>query len=183
MAASSPWPDNYGSPIWMNGKKINEILFCEEFLRMVPMRCIGGKFFTVDGQLPNEETLQQAVLEYGRPYFTSGVAKRVRQLIDTMRIVARSEPLPVQTDRIHVANGTVFLDGHFTEEKEFCINRLRYGRAVLQFAAVVFFHHAYGAVQQVAQVVGQIRVDPGQHGFEGELPVDEAYRNLVVGGL
>ena len=131
MAVSSPWPDNYGSPIWMNGKKINEILFCEEFLRMVPMRCIGGKFFTVDGQLPNEETLQQAVLEYGRPYFTSGVAKRVRQLIDTMRIVARSEPLPVQTDRIHVANGTVFLDGRFTEEKEFCINRLpvRYDRS------------------------------------------------------
>ena len=130
-AAISPRPDNTGTPVWMEGKRINEILFCEEFLRMVSMRCIGGKFFTVDGQVENEETLQYAVMEYAKPYLTTGVSKKVNQLIDTMRIVARSEPLPVQTDRIHVANGTVFLDRRFTEEKEFCINRLpvRYDRS------------------------------------------------------
>ena len=29
-----------------------------------------------------------------------------------------------QTDRIHVANGTLFLDGTFSEVKEYCRNRL-----------------------------------------------------------
>ena len=32
--------------------------------------------------------------------------------------------LPLYLDRIHVANGTVFLDGSFSEEKTFCRNRL-----------------------------------------------------------
>ena len=30
----------------------------------------------------------------------------------------------IQTDRIHVRNGTYFVDGHFTPEKEYCMNRL-----------------------------------------------------------
>ena len=32
--------------------------------------------------------------------------------------------LPVHEDRLHVANGTLFLNGEFTDRKEFCRNRL-----------------------------------------------------------
>lgn len=32
--------------------------------------------------------------------------------------------LPVHEDRLHVANGTLFLNGEFTDHKEFCRNRL-----------------------------------------------------------
>ena len=32
--------------------------------------------------------------------------------------------LPIHEDRLHVANGTLFLNGEFTEHKEFCRNRL-----------------------------------------------------------
>ena len=32
--------------------------------------------------------------------------------------------VPIQEDRIHVANGTLFLNGEFRVEKEFCRNRL-----------------------------------------------------------
>ena len=34
------------------------------------------------------------------------------------------ESLPIQEDRIHVGNGTLYLDGSFSEEKTFCRNRL-----------------------------------------------------------
>ena len=34
------------------------------------------------------------------------------------------ESLPIQEDRIHVENGTLYLDGSFSEEKAFCRNRL-----------------------------------------------------------
>lgn len=39
--------------------------------------------------------------------------------------MCHSEPLTQQTDRIHVANGTYYLDGHFDPEKQFCLNRLK----------------------------------------------------------
>ena len=29
---------------WFDGKHINEILFCQEFLKTHPMRCIGGTY-------------------------------------------------------------------------------------------------------------------------------------------
>lgn len=35
-----------------------------------------------------------------------------------------SPPLPVFQDRVHVANGTFFLNGTFSEAKDFCVNRL-----------------------------------------------------------
>ena len=37
---------------------------------------------------------------------------------------AYTQELPIQEDRIHVANGTLFLNGEFRAEKEFCRNRL-----------------------------------------------------------
>ena len=41
-----------------------------------------------------------------------------------MRLEAYAPDLPIQRDRIHVANGTLLLDGRFTQEREFCRNRL-----------------------------------------------------------
>lgn len=31
---------------WYNDKKINEVVFCREFLREHPMICVKGSFFT-----------------------------------------------------------------------------------------------------------------------------------------
>ena len=48
----------------------------------------------------------------------------MEQVIKALKLAAYTDPLPLQCDRIHVANGTYFLDGTFTEEKEYCGNRL-----------------------------------------------------------
>lgn len=45
--------------------------------------------------------------------------------MDVLKLMCHSEPLPMQTDRVHVANGTYFLDGRYTYKKEFCLNRLK----------------------------------------------------------
>ena len=37
------WPD------WYDGKHINEVLFCQQFLEKHPMKCVRGRLFTVDG--------------------------------------------------------------------------------------------------------------------------------------
>ena len=45
-------------------------------------------------------------------------------LLSSVKLLAYSPPLPIETDRIHVANGTYFMDGRFSPEKDFCNNRL-----------------------------------------------------------
>ena len=116
--------ENNELPVWYDGKKINEVAFCQEYLREHPMVCVKGSFFTVEHRITDERELRKRIYDMLRSYDRSGVAKHVDGLVEVLRSEAYLEDLPVQTDRIHVANGTLFLDGGFTEEKTFCRNRL-----------------------------------------------------------
>lgn len=117
--------DPYIYPIWLDDKKkIDDRAFCDEFLEEYPMLCINNQFFTVDGLVPDENSIRKKIYDKLRPYFQTGLPKRVAGLMDSLRIECYSPPLPVQPDRIHVSNGTYFLDGSFTPDKEFCLNRL-----------------------------------------------------------
>ena len=35
-------------PEWYDGRHINEVLFCRQFLDKHPMKCVRGRLFTVD---------------------------------------------------------------------------------------------------------------------------------------
>lgn len=59
-----------------------------------------------------------------RSYLSSGLAKRSSNLLEMLRLEAYIPALPLHEDRLHVANGTLFLDGKFNEDKDFCRNRL-----------------------------------------------------------
>lgn len=110
---------------WLDDKdKINEGAFAECYLKMHPMICIHGILFTIDGIVSDESGIKNDIYSMVRPYVTSGLARKVEQLLQTIKLEAYSEPLPLQTDRIHVANGTLFLNGEFSEQKDFCLNRM-----------------------------------------------------------
>ena len=111
-------------PAWYDGKKLNEIAFCREFLREHPMVCVKGTFFTVDKRITDERELKKLIYDKLKEFVSTGVARKQDSLLELLRSEAYWEELPVQTDRIHVANGTVFLDGGFTPEKTCCRNRL-----------------------------------------------------------
>ena len=111
-------------PRWIQDKHFNEVLFCEDFLSAHPMVCVDGSFFTVEGRVADEEGIRKQIYEMLRPHFTSGTARRATSLLETLRLEAYTQELPIQEDRIHVANGTLFLNGEFRAEKEFCRNRL-----------------------------------------------------------
>ena len=111
-------------PRWLQDKHFNEVLFCEDFLSAHPMVCVDGSFFTVEGRVADEEGIRKQIYEMLRPHFTSGTARRATTLLETLRLEAYTPELPIQEDRIHVANGTLFLSGAFRTEKEFCRNRL-----------------------------------------------------------
>ena len=113
------------NPIWIDDKgKIVEPEYCRDFLSRHPMRCINDHFYTVDGPLPDESKLKRTIYEEISPWLHDKVAQTVEQVLKTLKLAAYADPLPLQCDRIHVANGTYFLDGTFTEEKEYCSNRL-----------------------------------------------------------
>ena len=111
-------------PAWFDGKKINEIAFCREFLREQPMVCVKGTFFTVDKRITDERELKKRIYDKLKDFVSTGVARKQDSLLELLRSEAYLEDLPVQTDRIHVSNGTLYLDGTFIEEKTYCRNRL-----------------------------------------------------------
>ena len=111
-------------PEWFDGKKVEEAAFCRDFLAEHPMICVSKSFFTKEGRICDESRLRREIYDAINPYVTTGLAKKVDSLLELLRVEAYAEELPVQTDRIHVANGTLFLDGSFTEHKEYCRNRL-----------------------------------------------------------
>ena len=116
-------PEDSDAPKWFDGKKVIEIAFCEEFLTRHPMCCIHGLFFTADGPIP-DDVVRRLIYEALKAHAVSGVGKAVATLLDVLRMECYSPGLSLQTDRIHVANGTLFLDGRLEPAKEFCLNRL-----------------------------------------------------------
>ena len=111
-------------PEWFNGKKIDEVKFCAAFLEEHPMICVSGNFFSLEGRISDENTVAKLIYDMIKPVWTSGLAKKARNLMETLKIECYSEPLAIKQDRIHFANGTLFLDGRFTTGKNYCINRL-----------------------------------------------------------
>ena len=118
MNQPNEWPE------WFDGKKVDEAAFCRAFLAEHPMICVSKSFFTKEGRICDESRLRREIYDAINPYLTTGLIKKVDSLLELLRVEAYTGDLPVQTDRIHVANGTLFLDGTFSEEKEFCRNRL-----------------------------------------------------------
>ena len=111
-------------PDWYDGKHVNEVLFCQEFLSEHPMICVKGSFFSVDGRISEEAALAKQIYDMLRPFVYVGLSKKTENLIAVLRSEAYAAELPAKPDRVHVSNGTLFLDGSFTEEKEYCRNRL-----------------------------------------------------------
>ena len=111
-------------PEWYDGRHINEVLFCQQFLDKHPMKCVRGRLFTVDGLIEDEGQIGNLILEEISGVLTANLSKTVANLLASIKLQAYSPPLPIEADRIHVANGTYFMDGSFSADKSYCNNRL-----------------------------------------------------------
>ena len=114
-----------GFPDWLaEDYKLMEPVFCRTFLRDHPMRCIRGRFYTVDGLVADESSLKKKICEQISPWLETKIARKVDELLNALRMAAYSAPITLECERIHVANGTLFVDGRFSPEKAYCNNRL-----------------------------------------------------------
>ena len=96
-------------PEWYDGRHINEVRFCQQFLEKHPMKCVRGRLFTVDGLIEDEGQIGNLILEEISGVLTANLSKTVANLLASIKLQAYSPPLPIETDRIHVANGTYFI--------------------------------------------------------------------------
>ena len=123
MAQTPPvQPDN--RPIWCEGKTINEAAFCQAFLAQHRLAHTENAFFTPEGRVTDVTLLKEQIFRMLEPYATTSVTKKISNIIELLKITAHTDQLLPQTDRIHLANGTLFLDGRFTSDKS-CIVRSR----------------------------------------------------------
>ena len=79
------WPD------WYDGRHINEVLFCQQFLEKHPMKCVRGRLFTVDGLIEDEGQIGNLILEEISGVLTSGLSKVVINLLASIKDVYKRQ--------------------------------------------------------------------------------------------
>ena len=104
-------------PMWFDGKNINEALFCEDFLRSRQIIFANGAFFTPDGRVTDDLPLRGEIFEELKYCAVNNIPRKISNIIEIMKLAAHVEDFPPEQDRIHLANGTLMLDGTFTEGK------------------------------------------------------------------
>ena len=104
-------------PEWYDGKNIDETMFCGCFIQDHPLVYCEEAFFTREGVLYDHSVLKKMIFTAIRPFVHTNVSKKITNLVELMKITAYTNRLPPQADRIHLANGTLMLDGSFYPQK------------------------------------------------------------------
>ena len=67
--------------------------------------------------MTDELPLRGEIFEELKCCAVSNIPRKISNIVELMKLAALAEDFPPETDRIHLANGTLFLDGTFTEGK------------------------------------------------------------------
>ena len=62
---------------WFEDGQIDEVVFCENFLQRMPLKCINGIFFSYDGMLPDSE-VEKEIYRMVKSVLTKGISKKVK---------------------------------------------------------------------------------------------------------
>ncbi len=102
-------------PVWFDGQNINEALFCEEFLHEHRIIFSNGAFFTPDGRVTDELPLQGEIYDKLKSCAVNNIPRKISNILEVLKLEAQVPDFPPEQDRIHVSNGTLMVDGTFTE--------------------------------------------------------------------
>ena len=97
-------------PVWFDGKSINEALFCDDFLSRHKIIYTNEAFFTPDGRVTNDLPLRSEIFDELRCCAVSNIPRKISNIVELIKLAALVEDFPPQADRIHLANGTLFLN-------------------------------------------------------------------------
>jgi len=111
-------------PSWYDGKYINEVKFCTEFLAHRDLKYTDNTFYSIDGVVPVQKIEKDITDLLICADITRGIGSKVITLLNALKKIAYIENLDVSPDEIHVLNGVLNTDGTFDDGKRFCKNRL-----------------------------------------------------------
>ena len=124
MAKNRKTPD-MNLPVWFDGQNINEALFCEEFLQERRIIFANGAFFTPDGRVTDDLPLRGEIYDKLKFCAVNNIPRKITNILEVLKLEAQVPDFPPEQDRNHVANGTLLLDGTFTEGRPAIVrNRL-----------------------------------------------------------
>ena len=106
---------NLDAPIWFDGTNINEALFCDEFLSSRKIVFADRAFFTPDGRVTDDLPLRGEIYEELKCCAVNNIPRKITNILEVMKLAAHIGDFVPEADRIHLANGTLKLDGSFTE--------------------------------------------------------------------
>ena len=106
---------NLDAPVWFDGTNISEALFCDEFLNSRKIIFANGAFFTPDGRVTDDLPLRGEIYEKLKCCAVNNIPRKITNILEVMKLAAHIEDFAPEADRIHLANGTLKLDGSFTE--------------------------------------------------------------------
>ncbi len=116
MAKSRKWIDP-NLPVWFDGTNINEAVFCDEFLSSHKIVYSNRAFFTPDGRVTDVLPLQGEIFERLKCCAVNNIPRKVSNILEVMKLAAQVDDFPPLSDRIHLSNGTLMLDGSFIPGK------------------------------------------------------------------
>ena len=99
------------APVWFDGTNINEALFCDEFLSSRKIIFANGAFFTPDGRVTDDLPLRGEIYEELKCCAVNNIPRKITNILEVMKLAAHVEDFAPEADRIHLANGTLKLDG------------------------------------------------------------------------
>lgn len=105
-------------PVWFDGQSINEALFCEEFLQERKIIFANRAFFTPDGRVTDELILRGEIYERIKGCVVSNIPRKISNIMEVLKLEAQVNDFPPEPGKIHLDNGTLFLDGTFLEGRQ-----------------------------------------------------------------
>ena len=176
MGKKGKMPD-MNLPIWFDGQNINEALFCEEFLRERRIIFANGAFFTPDGRVTDDLPLRGEIYDKLKFCAVNNIPRKITNILEVLKLEAQVPDFPPEQDRIHLSNGTLLLNGTFTEGRPAIVrNRL----------PVVYNPHAPTPVTWLKFLDGLLHAEdiPTLQEFIGYclIPSNKGQRMMVIKG-
>jgi len=82
-------------------------------------------FFTPDGRVTDDLPLRGEIYDKLKFCAVNNIPRKISNILEVMKLEAQVEDFPPEQDQIHLSNGTLLLDGTFTEGRpEVVRNRL-----------------------------------------------------------
>ena len=75
-------------------------------------------FFTPEGRITDDLPLRGEIFESLKHYAINNVPRKVTNILEVMKLAAYVEDFPPEANKIHLANGTLYIDGTFIPEKQ-----------------------------------------------------------------